>query len=65
VFQRLKWATVNPISLNPCSFKAVKIVLETLKNELDIPEKWQWSIIRCDALPYLLSSRLIQDNENL
>jgi hypothetical protein len=55
----------NPISVNPCSFDAVKLVLETLKRELEIPTQRKWSILGCDGLPYLLSQRVLQENIEL
>jgi hypothetical protein len=39
--------------------------LETLRQELDITGQRQWGIIGCDGLPYLLSQRVIEDNDNL
>lgn len=47
----------NPISVNPCSFKSVKVVLENLKCTAGIPDHRQWSIVGCDGLPILLSHR--------
>ncbi|XP_062577048.1 uncharacterized protein LOC134238946 [Saccostrea cucullata] len=52
----------NPISVNPCSFNAIKSILEKLKTELGVPERRKWSIIGCDGLPYLLCQRVLQDN---
>lgn len=35
----------NPISVNPCPFKSVKVVLENLKCTAGIPDHRQWSIV--------------------
>lgn len=55
----------NPISVNPCSFKSVKVVLENLKCTAGIPVHRQWSIVGYDGLPFLISHRIIQDNPDL
>lgn len=55
----------NPISVNPCSFKSVTVVLENLKCTAGIPDNRQWSIVGCDWLPFLLFHRIIQDNPDL
>lgn len=55
----------NPITVNPCSFKSVKVVFEKLKCISGIPDHRQWSIVGCDGLPFLFSHRIIQDNPDL
>ncbi|XP_061171013.1 uncharacterized protein LOC133201813 [Saccostrea echinata] len=55
----------NPISVNPCSFKSVQVVLENLKCTAGIPDHRKWSIVGCDGLPFLLSHRIIKDNPHL
>ncbi|XP_062620908.1 uncharacterized protein LOC134282522 [Saccostrea cucullata] len=55
----------NPISVNPCSFQSVQVVLENLKCTTGIPDHRQWSIVGCDGLPFLLSHRIIKDNPHL
>ena len=55
-----------PIFLNPCSYRAVQDVLLRLKdgNCHNLSQR-VWSMIGCDGLPYVLGSRLIEQDAAL
>ncbi|XP_062577384.1 uncharacterized protein LOC134239238 [Saccostrea cucullata] len=55
----------NPISVNPCSYESVEVVLSSIKAEVGIPENRKWTLVGCDGLPFLLSHRIIKHSEDL
>ena len=55
----------EPVMVNPCSYDSVKHVLQSLLNSIVTNTDRKWTIIGCDGLPYILASRLIDNDANL
>ena len=56
--------TAPPIFLNPCSYRAVNDVMQTIHTE-NCKGGRKWSGIGCDGLPYILGARLIEKDAGL
>ena len=52
----------EPIFLNPNSCDNIKLILDQLKVTLDIDGKREWSYVGCDGPPYVIASRLIEND---
>ena len=56
--------TGEPLFLNPCSYRAVEDVLSDIHSR-NCSGQRRWSVIGCDGLPYILGTRLIDNDVNL
>ena len=52
------------IFLNPNSYENITSVIDTLKISLQIGVKREWSFIGCDGPPYVIASRLIDEDKS-
>ena len=55
----------EPCLCNPCSYEKVQGVLQELLTNLHVGNDRKWTAIGCDGLPYILSSRLIENDASL
>ena len=55
----------EPVLLNPNSYDNLRVILDSLKVNLDIGNTRHWSFIGCDGPPYCLASRLVEQNKTV
>ena len=59
-----KISMAEPVMVNPCSYAAVREVMTDISTTSNQDGR-KWNVIGCDGLPYVLASRLIDNDRNL
>ena len=54
----------EPIFLNSNSYENITSIIDTLKISLQIAVKREWSFRGCDGPPYVIASRLIDEDND-
>lgn len=60
----IKPTCVGEVPVNPNSYENVKVILDSLKQNLQIGSEREWTILGCDGPPYCLASRLIESDSD-
>ena len=55
---------VEPILLNPNSYRNIESILKKIRHFVNIDPDWKWVFAGCDRPPYCLSLRIVEAKSN-